>query len=476
MIFYVPVFGQSLILGTNYAYGLYPAGFSKIPEVNGCCPKDYSGSGSGFGLTANYIFYKYNDWEFGSGVSYIYKNPDMNAYEEQLISINDKPYNGKIKYNLNLKLNYLSPSLNISYKASSLFHLDFSAYMGLNFKSNFSSYESIDSPADRGVFIDTKTRTRNTRTGELTSVNKMIYGASLAISSETPLNMNYKSFLKPYLAFDYNFNSLLKDYKINNYGIRIGLAVKYNFYNLFIPETPAQEIPISKENIILPSLSIFPYNSGEPNFNSSFSAINNEIEINYLTGEKSKINKTNVVSFSADTLAFVINNLTNAQSAVYKYDNYKINMTKIDGINAYFIPSNQFNINNFYDLTNTTIEVKMDTGNYIFPKALSQLYTTKTNRLKVLVVEGFEDNSSLINDNIKSNLPEIFSFVNSHSFKLLGLCTGTEKSKIAIDRAKELAKQLNKANSSIIKTSLESSIFSKIKIDNKKCVLIIIEE
>ncbi len=219
--------------------------FADLPGIPNCCP-EFSQS-TGFLKSLEGTVGRKHSNEFGISIyaGIEFDDIKMRETEAEVLNVGGLPFNGKFEHVMNF--NYTGYYAGVSADYSTVENMNMSLGPTLYFSNHvqFSQYERIIYPEDRGVFIDTETRTRNRYSGRLTDSIGMVIGLAGGIEYAFPLN-NIRSFeIVPKFRFHIPFNSLYNDILWRKYNLTLGFSIRYNLGLSDIQDT--LEIPSKTE-------------------------------------------------------------------------------------------------------------------------------------------------------------------------------------------------------------------------------------
>ena len=238
-------------LFADYNLNYHHTNFKGLPGIENCCSLFEKGYGAGFEYGANVQFFINKLWSYGVRASFGNLNGIITKYDEVPIVLNGELSKGKIENQIDISNNVININPFVSYRIAPISYRLYS-YLGLKLgipiDVNYSQYEKLVEPEDRGTFID-GTRIRNVHYGDLESKNSFLAAASIGLGYELPLNRVGSLSLTPEVYYNYWFLSPVKDLTWNISQISMGASVKYT--------TPPPPPPPPAEPLlpILPELS-----------------------------------------------------------------------------------------------------------------------------------------------------------------------------------------------------------------------------
>lgn len=241
----------------SYNYNQYDAFFPNLPEVPSCCPFYENGKGYGERIGIGFDLEMPYSLMIGLRGSYGNLSGNFETLESTTIRIDDEAQLVFFEHVIKAQLHEIAFEPVLTYKPIDYIEFHAGAHIGYMFSRNYIHYEKIVLPKDRGVFEDTKSRTRNYSEGEIPQVNP-VYGAFiLGISYLLPMNEEKTLFLAPEFFYTAGITDVVKgiNWKINTYSI--GLGIKY-FPKDVIPEPIRIEPPREefRQQLVLDTLII----------------------------------------------------------------------------------------------------------------------------------------------------------------------------------------------------------------------------
>ncbi|MBM2813755.1 MAG: OmpA-like protein [Ignavibacteria bacterium] len=212
----------------DYSWNHYNSDFPGLPGIPNCCPKFEYATGSGYSFGGKMEFSLPYSLQIGLKASYNVLDGEYSVIETRTIKVNDILTDGKIEHKLSIKLSDFGLEPYIAYNPIGDLQLQLGGKLSLLLLAEFSQFEKITEPADRGVFVDTKQRTRNENSGTINGV-KTSYGSLFAgVSYFFPLNKSRSMEIAPELIYLFNTTNLLEIYQWSISSFRLGLSLRYS--------------------------------------------------------------------------------------------------------------------------------------------------------------------------------------------------------------------------------------------------------
>ncbi len=212
----------------GYGINLHTAAFSKLPGVPNCCPEFESGSGSGIsgGLLFEYPFT--NSFLLNLRTGIIQKNGLLEKTEPEAVSVNLTEVDGEFTHSIDAGLMLASFQPMLSYRLLDNLYINAGAGAGILLSKTYEQKEEITKPTDQGVFMDTGTRRRNEKSGDISETSSFLLDAVFGLAYELPLNSDGTIKLAPEVFYDFGISSILNNEDWNVSSLRFGLSLKYS--------------------------------------------------------------------------------------------------------------------------------------------------------------------------------------------------------------------------------------------------------
>lgn len=235
----------------QYGLAFHFADFTKLPNTTSCCGGFSTEVGPTFsgGLVVDIpINYDYII-DLRAGYSQFIGNFYTELNTDVIVDGNLQ--NGKFSYNLSSKISKIDFDALLSYRLSKNIFLNAGPSFGILMSSNFKQWEQVEKPSDRGVFPG-EGRVRNKFEGEIANLSSLIFGITVGIDYQLPMNRNNSLFLVPGLYYSHKFNNLVSDLSWNLGELKAGVAVKYRTPPAPPPPPPPPANPIMPDSLPLP--------------------------------------------------------------------------------------------------------------------------------------------------------------------------------------------------------------------------------
>jgi outer membrane protein OmpA-like peptidoglycan-associated protein len=211
----------------SYIMNEYNASFPNLPEVPSCCPFYQNGDGRGFSLGAGFDYELPYSLFVGLRIAYADLSGSFLTQETTSVRIDDKVETGMFEHVIEANLHEIAFQPILTYSPFKNFELYAGGHVGVMVARNYVHYEKLILPKDRGVFVDTKSRTRNYSEGEIPQSNIVNGSFVIGLSYLFPMNDIKTLFIAPEFFYTQGLSNVAKntEWKINTF--RLGLSIKY---------------------------------------------------------------------------------------------------------------------------------------------------------------------------------------------------------------------------------------------------------
>lgn len=235
----------------KYGLAFHFADFAKLPNTQSCCGGFSTEIGPTFGgglvvdipIDYNYII------DLRAGFSQVTGNFYSEINTDVLVDGNLQQ--GTFSYNLNSNVSKIDFDALLSYRIAENVFLNGGPSFGLLLSSDYKQWEQIEQPSDRGVFPG-EGRVRNQYEGEIQNLSSLIFGLTVGIDYQLPLNKKNSLFIVPGLYYSHKFNNIVSDLAWNIGELKAGVAVKYRTPPAPPPPPPPPANPIMPDSLPLP--------------------------------------------------------------------------------------------------------------------------------------------------------------------------------------------------------------------------------
>ncbi len=242
-------FGISGNIGLNH----HIADFRALPDVPNCCPQFTSGIGLGYKLG---LFYEYGISEkfaLQSKLNLVNHSALLAQIEPELLNFEGSKIDGEFEHRLDVTLASFGLDALAVYRFNENFYGLAGITTGFLFSHEVDQVEEIVTPADRGVFVDTGTRTRNHFTGEIKETNLLIAGISIGVRYELPMNTRGTMKLAPEMSYNLGLFPVVRDYTWTSNSLMAGVSLIFELGSEDMIPVPVEEEPGIPEDVFADS-------------------------------------------------------------------------------------------------------------------------------------------------------------------------------------------------------------------------------
>lgn len=305
------------------------------------------GSGDILSFNIDYNLRLFNDFYLNIGANIDYDYGEFNFFFNDLINIDGEATEGLIADKIEYKLLNLSSFVGVKYNIYKKLNLRLLYNFSHSRTINFSSYEKIIKPENKGVFKQTGKKIRN-EFEDTISLNHISNSISFGLDYLFPTTITSTLNLNPFVYINYDIDGLMSNQSWKKISLFYGLGIIYYF-----GDVPHQEtFTLNPDQIVIPTIN-FTYrinkNGLEKNIDSliiekhifnSYSFYKNDGKVNSTQKTNSKyIGNFNSLDlhykidqvFDNDKLYFNLQNQN--EKKIFELDIYK---------NKFLINSNEF--------------------------------------------------------------------------------------------------------------------------------------
>ncbi|MCX7908906.1 MAG: OmpA family protein [Ignavibacteria bacterium] len=213
----------------SYNYNDHNPNFSKLPGIPNCCQGFTNGSGKGLSF-ALFIEMPLPYSLFG-GLRTSFSKLDgwLKEWEQTFIRDGNQIIEGIFEHNLKANIFTFGFEPYVRYYFN--FHENLSIFLGgrvaFPFVKNFEQWEQIVEPKDRGIFVDTQSRTRNKYSGDIPKAKPVQTDLHFGLCYDLPINKQKSIILSPFASYHIGLTDVADSiiWKINSF--RVGISLKY---------------------------------------------------------------------------------------------------------------------------------------------------------------------------------------------------------------------------------------------------------
>lgn len=235
----------------QYGLAFHIADFAKLPNTQSCCGGFNTEIGPTFvgGLVIDIPL----DYDYIIELRGGYSQVTANFYSELNtdVIVDGVIQQGVFSYNLNSSLSKIDFDAMFSYRVAENIFLNGGPSFGLLLSSDYSQWEQVEKPFDRGVFPG-EGRVRNQYSGEIENLSSLLLGLTIGVDYQLPLNRKNSLFLVPSIYYSHKFNNVVSDISWNIGELKAGVALKYRTPPAPPPPPPPPANPIMPDSLPLP--------------------------------------------------------------------------------------------------------------------------------------------------------------------------------------------------------------------------------
>jgi outer membrane protein OmpA-like peptidoglycan-associated protein len=283
---------QTFIRGqAGYSIFYHKPDFYDLPGAPSCCPhygEESKGSGAYFGLT--YELSLLERLLLGLRVNFNYFNSEFNVREKTDIRIGDEIKPGFFIHNLKTDMTTLEFESYLRFYLFDNFSIWGGGFVAPFLTKSYEQYEKIESPKG-AVFSDTKTKTRNQKSGNFDGSVKGIWGGLTGgVGYDLPLNKSKSWFITPEISYNLGLTDIVDSISWKANALKFGVSISYAPKPEIIPEILNKKIVKIDTITINESEYLYDtFKAGKSDTNLYVEKIDNKI-INY-----TKINQTDTI-------------------------------------------------------------------------------------------------------------------------------------------------------------------------------------
>ncbi|MGA2295939.1 MAG: hypothetical protein ABSG15_00140 [FCB group bacterium] len=213
---------------SDFNLNKHTADFQKLPGVPNCCPSFESGTGSGVSLGFLYDIPFNNHFSLTLRAGYSVLNGKLSKIEDTFVREDSNVVPGKFEHTIDAKISDIGIEPIFTYNTGININLHAGTRLGLLAQKSYEQMETITEPSDRGVFVDSRSRTRNHTSGSLPQASAIYLALLAGISYDLPLNKDKSLLLSPEFYYDIGLTNLVSNTNWKVSSIKFGLALIYS--------------------------------------------------------------------------------------------------------------------------------------------------------------------------------------------------------------------------------------------------------
>lgn len=218
---------------------LHSASFSRLPEIDNCCPGFTGGSGMGWLVGLSYLTPLNSEWSVDVRAGYQHGSVDMSTSESKLISQNNGAFEtASIRHDLSLSVSRMTIEPMAIYALTPSIGLRMGLFGAYQLNGRYLQGEFLENPSN--AVFDNGTKSRNQAEGNLESLASMNLGVTVGIGTDLPLNADRSLTVSPELLLTLSPTNILQNTSWSMTMIRAGVVVSFS------PEDDKEEISDSE--------------------------------------------------------------------------------------------------------------------------------------------------------------------------------------------------------------------------------------
>lgn len=235
---------------------LHSASFTRLPEIDNCCPGFTGGSGMGLSIGLSYVAPLTAPWSLDVRAGFQRGSVDMVTRESKLISqIDGTAESATIRHDLSLSVSRMTIEPLAIYALSPRLGLRMGLWSAYQLDGMYSQAEALEAPSN--AVFDNGQKLRNQAEGTLTSMASLNMGLTVGVGTELPLNSDGSLLMSPELLFTFAPTNILQNTSWSVAMIRAGVVVSFS------PEEDKDEISDIELFEVARSVSISPAATGQ---------------------------------------------------------------------------------------------------------------------------------------------------------------------------------------------------------------------
>jgi len=236
---------------------LHSASFTRLPEIDNCCPGFTGGSGMGWSIGLSYVSPLTTPWSLDVRAGYQQGSVDMVTRESKLISrIDGTAESATIRHDMSLSVSRMTIEPLAVYALSPRVGLRMGLWSAYQLSGTYSQAEALEAPSN--AVFDNGQKLRNQAEGSLTSLASMSLGLTVGIGTELPLNADGSLLMSPELLFTFAPTNILQNTSWSAAMVRAGVVVSFS------PEEEKEEISDSELFEVARTVTVSPTQTDKP--------------------------------------------------------------------------------------------------------------------------------------------------------------------------------------------------------------------
>ncbi len=235
----------------------HSASFTRLPEIDNCCPGFTGGSGMGWSVGLSYNTPLASPWSLDVRAGYQHGNVDMVTRESKLIAQTDgTAQTATIRHDMSLGVSRMTIEPLAVYALSPRMGLRMGLWGAYQLNGTYGQGEALETPSN--AVFDNGQKLRNQSEGKLTSLASINLGLTVGLGTELPLNSDGTLIMSPELLFTFAPTNILQNTSWSMAMIRAGVVVSFS------PEEEKDEISDLELFEVARTVTRAPSDVGEP--------------------------------------------------------------------------------------------------------------------------------------------------------------------------------------------------------------------
>jgi len=209
-----------------------------------CCPGFENGLGLGYNFGLLYSLPLFENWDLNLRLIFIDYSALLSKEEPITLPKTDgTSYLGTFEHTVDASLSSAAFEPFFTYRSTDQLFIHLGLRTGIVLTKSFTQKEAITDP-DWGVFVDSQSRERNKRSGDIPNASALDLSLIAGLSYSLPLSNSYEWFLEPELYYHYGLLPVVSGLSWNATSLSGGLAIKYSPRKKIIPILPPKKAPL----------------------------------------------------------------------------------------------------------------------------------------------------------------------------------------------------------------------------------------
>ena len=246
--------GERLGLALGLGLNMHSADFKQLPNVDNCCPKFESGSGSGFSMGLSFEHYFSSKWSTELRLNYQQQDATLVA-SETFSAFNTSTQttgNAEIEHRIATQLSTIGAEAMLRFQPARVWYLSAGIRVAQLSSISFQQVEQLKS--SDWIFVDTQHSTRNEHSGDIAAINHLQTMLQLGTEFDIPLNKSRSLMLSPEVQYQLSLSQLVQNVSWSASALRFGVAFRYRLSDdeqTVIPKAQPTPPPLEKKPAVV---------------------------------------------------------------------------------------------------------------------------------------------------------------------------------------------------------------------------------